>query len=290
MTCFADDVLIAVSAGTTANMQTALIADLISFDTYCGVNSLNLNITKTKWMLIFPDDKDHVSDMMLRSERIERVSAFKYLGVILDDRLQFGNHVDAVVTRVKRAVYVIRRSRFYGSRKCSNLLFRALVLPFFSYGIEVWYGTSATNRGTLELLLRHCARIVLGDVGLLPTIHNVDVYKEMGIMTLQLLFQHRAARLLFKILNHVDSTYARLLFKTNAVCESYQLRAHVPLATPRIRLERTRAAVSYWGAKLWNSLDSRIRNSRNVDEFMQLYSSHTSECNTVLPRHFYDFV
>ena len=41
---------------------------------------------------------------------------------------------------------------------------------------------------------------------------DVEVYKEMDVMTLQLLFQHRAARLLlFKILNHVDSTYALLL-------------------------------------------------------------------------------
>jgi hypothetical protein len=98
-------------------------------------------------------------------------------------------------------MYVIRRSSYYSSRKSSMLLFQALIMPTFSYAIEVWFCTTMTNRGSLELMLRQCARIALGDIGPRPKINNSRLYELANITPLQLYFEFKVGCLIYTILS-----------------------------------------------------------------------------------------
>jgi hypothetical protein len=296
MTCFADDALIVVAARTTADVHSRITEELRSFNEYCCTNSLCLNKTKTKWMLAFAKDQDSPPDVHIDGSLIERVEVFKYLGVMLDSSFSWQCQVDAVISRVKRTMYVLHRSRYYASRRCAMLLFHSLIMPTFTYSIEVWYCTGVIARGSLELALRHCGRIILGDTGPMPAISNKLVYELLDVMPLHFLFQYRASCLIFNLLSCSSNISIRNLLKANVVPTARMLRVHLPLIEIYVRLERTRAAITYWGPKLWNSLKSYIRESRTLDEFKQRYtldSAYTRAStpgHAELPHHFYDFV
>ena len=292
ITCFADDALITVSAKTAAEVRARVSAEISSINEYCCSNMMSLNKTKTKWMLVFPDARDQVADILLEGVHIERVTTFKYLGVILDHKLDFTDQTCSVISRIKRTMYIIRRSSYYSSRKSSMLLFHALIMPTFAYAIEVWYCTNMTNRGSLELILRHCARIVLGDIGPRPMISNSRLYELVNITPLQLYFQFKVGCLLYTIIHHTDKAYSARLFKPND-SKTYLLREPLPFIEQFTRRERSRVAICYWGPKFWNNLNSCIRDSHTLDEFKKRYSLYNQQGtlhDITLPRYFYDFI
>jgi hypothetical protein len=296
MTCFADDVLIAVSAESTNETLECLKSELDSFSRYSVENRLCINAAKTKWMIMYTDSSDRLPDMLLNGTIIERVDKFKYLGVMLDVRLNWRAQIDTVISRVKRTMYIIRRSRFYSSQRCSRLLFQALVMPAFSYCIEIWYCAVSTLRRSLEVALRQCARIIIGDVGPIPIIPSRQLYQLVDIVPLQLLFQLRAGCLIFGILNSNSTISIISAFKYNSTSYHGNLRARLTLAELAVRRERSRVALSFWGSKLWNTLDNTVRDSRNSVEFKKRYLSHilarmgSNDNVTTLPHHFYDFI
>jgi len=61
-----------------------------------------LNVSKTKVML-FGNSKDEVIELWMHDEKIEQVSKIKYLGVWLDQLLNFSGQVDYVICKAKRS-------------------------------------------------------------------------------------------------------------------------------------------------------------------------------------------
>ena len=78
------------------------------------------------------------------------------------------------------------------------MLFNALIKPYFVYGIELWYASAKSTRDTLELLLRHCIRIVLNDTGRIPMLSNALIYSPSDVFPLSALFQLQVGQMLFK--------------------------------------------------------------------------------------------
>ncbi len=67
------------------------------------------------------------------NEPFERVSLFKYLGVLLDENLSFNAHVEFVVNKASKKLGILRKSREYLDHKTSVLLYKSLVLPHMDY-------------------------------------------------------------------------------------------------------------------------------------------------------------
>ena len=64
------------------------------FMTWCKDNILDLNITKTKELLIdFRKQPPAVLPITMDGEIVERVEKYKYLGIILDNKLKFDSNV-----------------------------------------------------------------------------------------------------------------------------------------------------------------------------------------------------
>ena len=64
---------------------------------WCYVNRLSINWSKTKQMVVSRDCLDDVNIPVLKidGESISNVSFYNYLGVIVDNKLQFDNFLDS---------------------------------------------------------------------------------------------------------------------------------------------------------------------------------------------------
>jgi hypothetical protein len=99
-----------ITAETAVDVRGRVGAEIGSFRNYCYSNMMSLNKAKTKWMLVFPDERDQVADILLEGALIERVTTFKYLGVILDQKLDFREQTCSLISRIKRTIYVCNSS------------------------------------------------------------------------------------------------------------------------------------------------------------------------------------
>jgi hypothetical protein len=291
VTLFADDMELHV-CGNTDEMVTGLMqAALERLSTYCSSNSLDVNVKKTKIMLPFSKASSSIT-CSYRGKTIDLVDTFKYLGVTLDGKLKFQDQVMNLIKRVKSRLYILRRSKFYCNAEGRRTLFFAFVYPLFDYALTAWFPLSLTLRQTVEILFRHCCRIVLNDSTFLPVISNIGVYRELEILPLHLQYQFDTAKLLFRIirLNEVPALGDVLQWSPNCSTRS---SAVMDLKEPQYTSERSRSSFEFCSCRLWNSIPSDIRNAVSQRSFEAQYMPHLLSMlhhNYEFNRKLYDFV
>ena len=93
-------------------------------------------------------------------EPIKVVSNHKHLGIMLDDRLSWSFHIDALCSRSSSALGVIRPHCFHLPFKCKILFYKLYILPLFMYAAVSWCGFCSVLAEHLEIHHRKLLRIL----------------------------------------------------------------------------------------------------------------------------------
>ena len=94
---------------------------------------------------------------------MEEVASFRYLGVLIDSKLSFSDHVTAVIKKCQQRLYVLRA--FHLDPKLLLLLYRSIIESLLTYCAACFFpmlSVSDTNRITK---VAHVASKIIG----LPT-------------------------------------------------------------------------------------------------------------------------
>ena len=87
--------------------------EVMSFVDWCDSNHLVLNVTNTKEMVIDFRKQTKVPDLIVIKENdAERVETFKYLGIVLDNKLTWKQNTDSIVKKTKPRLYCLRKMHF----------------------------------------------------------------------------------------------------------------------------------------------------------------------------------
>ena len=83
------------------NDDTIYQQQLAMFVNHCDANFLELNVSKTKEMIIdFRISCSPPSSIVLKGSKVDRVSSYKYLGIMIDDKLAWHDHIDYLIKRL----------------------------------------------------------------------------------------------------------------------------------------------------------------------------------------------
>ena len=86
---------------------------------------------------------------------------YKYLGVVLDDGLNWKTHMDYIYAKVGKRLGLLRRIREDLTANATKLIYKSFILPILDYCDSVW---ACCNRGDidrLERLQNRAAQIVM---------------------------------------------------------------------------------------------------------------------------------
>jgi len=83
------------------------------FVDWCDSNFLNLNVQKTKEMVIdFRRNASVHECLVINAEEVEKISQYKYLGTIIDSRLDFGENVNLIYKKANSRLYHLRKLHY----------------------------------------------------------------------------------------------------------------------------------------------------------------------------------
>jgi hypothetical protein len=123
------------------------------------LNNLSLNVAKCNF-IVFTTKNKHVSDditLKIDNMHITRVGHTKFLGVVINEKLTWDNHISLVSNKVSKSIGVLRRIHSKIPDSILQSLYYTLINPYFEYCNVVW-ATSTT--GELEKLFRVQKRTV----------------------------------------------------------------------------------------------------------------------------------
>ena len=130
---YADDGYLIVPASNSFTIP----SELKHHAAWAASCNLKLNLTKTA-ELIFTNSRAKNVDPTLG---IERVASMKILGVIVDNKLNFTEHIDATLNSCNQLLFALRTMRQHGlSNHCLNIVFKSAVISKLLYAAPCYWG------------------------------------------------------------------------------------------------------------------------------------------------------
>ena len=167
------------------------------------INKLCLNADKTKFMIFDNSTNMDTIDITTNSNTIltikeEKVRIKKYLGLVLDHRLQFFDHIDYIKKKIARRIGAMYKSKNLLPLKYRKMFANSLMLPYFDYLDMIWNKSTKTKLNELDILYKKIAKIAL-DYDRLE--RSKKVYHDMNWLPLHLRRQLHLSSYMYKIIN-----------------------------------------------------------------------------------------
>lgn len=121
------------------------------------MNKLSLNVNKSNFILFRNKNKTFPkqdSKLLINNTEIKQVSCTKFLGILVDERLSWGNHIEYVCKKIMKSWYgIIRRVSSLVNQSCLMTLYHSLIYPYLTYCVIVW-GASYSSYLNQKLLIQ----------------------------------------------------------------------------------------------------------------------------------------
>jgi hypothetical protein len=141
---YADDIAIVVRARTRQELRDHIRESVERVMEWALRQKLTISGTKTKIMINKSPPRVHHRDIRVRlgDSKVGIVSEMKYLGVIVDRKLNFHTHVRAVCERARKIVLALRRKVHVTwdvpVGRSLHAIYKCGILPIVAYASEVW--------------------------------------------------------------------------------------------------------------------------------------------------------
>ena len=106
---FADDTNISCCGGSSVEIEQKLNTDLENVHKWLISNKLTLNVEKTEYMIIGSRNRLNQihsnPEIVIGEQTIERVARKEFLGVIVDEKLNWHEQVDTQCKKISKNIY-----------------------------------------------------------------------------------------------------------------------------------------------------------------------------------------
>ena len=109
---------------------------------------------------------------------LKLINSEKYLGITIDSKLNFNNHIENVCSSATKILNLCRRNLHMCSRATKELAYKAVVRPRLEYASTAWNPYTACSVNKVEMVQRRAARFVLGNYTYGPDAHLTEQIKN----------------------------------------------------------------------------------------------------------------
>ena len=263
---YADDTLMYVCHEDISTIENYLNEDLKSLNTWLSDNLMKVNVSKTKIMLLGTPSKTGIIDninVFMNGNKLENVSTYKYLGVLIDANLKWKEQINNVCRKVCSALGIMRRIKPFVPQSSLITIYNTMILSHFDYGMVIWSNCGETNLSRLQKLQNAAMRIILG----MPfRTHINDMLKALHFMDIKSRINYTTGCMMYKVLNDLAPSYLNNSFqKVNTIHDLNTRSSNAgDLYIPRIKSYYGKSAFQHKGSVLWNVIDKSIRNANSL--------------------------
>lgn len=160
---FADDVFLLFNSNRIAadvfEMNINLTLNLIL--QWTSDNHLSVNSLKTKAIMFGPTNRFYLDmNISMGNTVIEFVDHLRCLGVVLDSKLCFKNHIDALCGRIWGSLRKMYSSNIFLPFRVKRRMAHAILMSQVIYGLEVTSGTTGALLTRLKYIVNTIVRFV----------------------------------------------------------------------------------------------------------------------------------
>ena len=136
---FADDTNIFFECGDIDILESTVNFELRKLILWLNCNRLALNVSKTNFVIFSAINKPLRNvTILLGKQAIAQKDHVKYLGVLIDSKLTFKNHISVINKKISRTIGLMSKPSYYLNQKTLTMIYYGLIYPYLTYGVTIW--------------------------------------------------------------------------------------------------------------------------------------------------------
>ena len=261
---FADDNGISTSAESVSEVINNLENDSFKAISWFKENKMIANPSKFDAMIMKKDGTD-ISGTLLNigDKEIETSNKIKLLGLTIDDKLSFKEHISIICKKAANQLNALKRLGTYINFETKEKLAKAFITSHFNYCPIVWHFCGKGDIHKIEELHERVLRFVYND-------YNNDYLHILQINGESTMFLQRIRKIaseVYKTINGLNPSYMLELLSFR----NRNLRRPHDLYIPRVnQIKFGYRSYRFEAPSVWNSLPIEIRLAENFSLFKKL--------------------
>lgn len=262
---YADDTTVYLADSDLSNLTKKLNDDLIRLSDWCRNNRLNINPSKTSFIIFHSHHKQitPIPHLRLGTHFIYPSDYTTFLGVVLDKHLKFHLHIKSLISKVAFGIHVLIRTRAYFPLPVLRSLYNCFVHSHLTYCLGSWGSTYDVHLSPLVSLQNRAIRIINYSH---PRDSAPNLYFDLRI--LPLLFEYKIKMCIFLLrARNNESMHTcidqSLLFNAN----NTRFSENNNLILPKIRSNYGKQTAVFAAISMWNELPTPLKSIHSPNFF-----------------------
>jgi hypothetical protein len=104
-------------------------------------NLLKINTEKTNiinFQISSRTTVDSNISLLINQDIVEPSNSIKFLGIILDNHLNYNTHIEQVIQKISMGIFVLRNLAKISNTEVLLTAYYGLIYPFLSYAVPIW--------------------------------------------------------------------------------------------------------------------------------------------------------
>ena len=170
-------------------------------------NKLTLNTDKTHYMVFHRARiKSKTGKISIRNNAIDEVKSTKFLGVTIDDKLKWTEHIQYIKNEISKSNGILIKIKPDLDKVTLRNLYFTFVYPYLIYCVEVWGNACDTHLDPIIKIQKKCVRVITFSHYLEPT---ESLFKDLKILAFKKLVIQRILPMMF----YCAKTYCLIIYQ-----------------------------------------------------------------------------
>ena len=169
--------------------------------------------------------------LMIDGIMIQRVQNFNFLGVILNENLNWGSHISHVSNKISRTIGILNKLKNILPENIKLVLYNSLILPHINYGILSW----GYKYDRIFKLQKKAVRIITLSK---YNAHTEPLFKYLKVLKILDIIITQELKFYYKYKHkQLPGYFQAIKLNTNQDIHTYNTRNHTQIHITRINHE-----------------------------------------------------
>ena len=202
---FADDTALVESAENISLLQEKMNHQVDKIQTWLLANKLSVHyVDKSQYMLINANNTVRVNDgffeLKMENFSISRTKTYNYLGILVDEKFCWIDHINEVCIKLSQAAGVIFKIRTLLSKEALMLVYHSLVGQKLRYGLICWATAPAFLLNKINVLHNKIVRYMTFSQA---CSRAAPLYRQLNNQPLDILMEMEWGKIMYRFQNQL---------------------------------------------------------------------------------------
>ena len=265
-TLFADDTSLLLHDKNIKSLKNKAEFDLKNTYDWLLANKLSLSWDKTNFIIFHSPRRkvENFTDLKVYEFNINRVKSVKYLGMHIDEKLKWDEHVNNLCSTLSRNFPMFYSIRNHLTNNLKKQLYFSMVYSRIIYGIVLYGVCRSSLLNKVQVLQNKLIKVLYK----LPYRTDTDaLHSNLDILKVKDICKYQIQKFVYESVNKTCISQFHNYYKCTHNEHNMDTRQENLLYTRIPKTKYGEYSLKHYGADLWNSLNQSIKQKESLLTF-----------------------